>query len=531
MLASELQEVVQTDEVLVRELSLHPTPVVRVGELQFEKTAYLEAARAAANGKQGKARAWRSREEVIFEIAPAGMMIKRPSGQELNITDPLVALLSERPEERFAALSSRPDWFDCDINERRGVIDSIVQVEDDISRVEQAERWRESSAAVFYGKLAHELERQGSFKPDDLRPPNAKALFRYYRLSGGCDQIESGSEQIAGEFGVYQAFVRYAGFPAPLPAALVERISNLPEVEKRQLVKSILRTAGSPVSEIHLLHLLAHLAESRDSKYWRLAKRVTKALISSEAAPQFSAFQALLHWSENAFAAWPEAKNWSVADRIAMVWAHTHRVFSSFTYLGINPAWTSERFRRPDFGLSHDLFGHSAEYCQDIAHPRRLARESFVLSGLSYAAAGKDSDWWNDSFAAKHSRSSAQKSMANRLLHWHFCEIPLLRAMVSEHSSTEIEAVFSPKCLARRPRSLLLPPALSASPRKLSMPFAIQKPDLRVGRRYFTFSEISRLPRIINRSWNLPYRRFISRLSLTIKMPVRPSYMPARCKR
>jgi hypothetical protein len=230
MLPSELQEVVQTDEVLVRELSFRPTPIVRVRDLQFEKTAYLKAARAAINGKQGKARAWRSREEMIFELAPAGIMIKQPSGEKLHVTDPLVALLSERSEERFAALSSRPDWFDCDIDERKGVIDSIVQIEDDLSRVEQAERWRESSAAVFYANLAHELETQGSFKSDDLRPPNAQALFRYYRLSGDLSlstflgQIESGSEQIAGEFGVYQAFVRYAGFPSPLPAARTREI-------------------------------------------------------------------------------------------------------------------------------------------------------------------------------------------------------------------------------------------------------------------------------------------------------------------
>ena len=402
MLPPELQELVQADEVLVRELSIRPTPIVRVGSLQFEKTAYLKAARAAVNGTPGKARTWRSREEMIFELAPAGILIKWPTGEELHVTDPLLALLSERPEGRVAALASRPDWFDCDINERKGVIDNIVQTEDDLSRVEQAERWRESSAAVFYANLARQLETQGSFKSDDLRPPNGQALFRYYRLSGESSnstflsQIESGSDQIAQEFGAYQAFVRYAGFPTPLPAALVKRISDLPEAEKRQLVRSILRTAGSPVSDIHFLHLLANLAESRDSKYWRLAKRVTRALVSSEAAPQFSAFQALLHWTENAFSAWPEARNWSAADRIAMVWGHTHRVFSTFTYLGIVPAWMNDRFRRSDFGLSDELFRHSAEYCEDIAHPRRIARESFVLSGLSYAAAGKTSDWWSD---------------------------------------------------------------------------------------------------------------------------------------
>jgi hypothetical protein len=101
MLPRELQEVVQTDEVLLRELSIRPTRIVRVGELQFAKTAYLKAARGAVAGKQAKARMWRSREEVTFDLAPGGIMVKRPTGEQLHVTDPLLGLLSERPEDRI----------------------------------------------------------------------------------------------------------------------------------------------------------------------------------------------------------------------------------------------------------------------------------------------------------------------------------------------------------------------------------------------------------------------------------------------
>lgn len=103
------------------------------------------------------------------------------------------------------------------------------------------------------------------FMPDDLRPPDAEALLRYYRISGRIStetfavQSESGSDELARELGTYQAFVRYSGFPTPLPGALLDRIHLLPETERRKLIKSIVRTAGSPISNIHLGVPVFHL--------------------------------------------------------------------------------------------------------------------------------------------------------------------------------------------------------------------------------------------------------------------------------
>ena len=110
MLSADLRDIVQTDEVLVRALSIHPTLVIRIGELQFEKSVYLDAARAAVNGRQGKARAWRSRDEFVFSPAEGGIRIKGLSGPELNVNDPMLGLLSEKLDQRRATLSAHPGW-------------------------------------------------------------------------------------------------------------------------------------------------------------------------------------------------------------------------------------------------------------------------------------------------------------------------------------------------------------------------------------------------------------------------------------
>jgi hypothetical protein len=79
-----------------------------------------------------------------------------------------------------------------------------------------------------------------------------------------------------------------------------------------------------------------------------------------------------------------------------MVWAHTHRVFSTFTYLGVPSDWIADRFRRPDFGICYELFGQPSEYLRDVAHPKRVSQEGFILTGLAYAAGSKGTDWWSE---------------------------------------------------------------------------------------------------------------------------------------
>ena len=255
------------------------------------------------------------------------------------------------------------------------MIESIVGVESDLARVEQAEQWRDSSAALFYGNLARKLEMKGFLNASDLRPPDAAALLRFFRIGGNSvgtfsARCESGCASILAELSPTEAFDTYAAFPTPLPENLVAAICNLPEGDKRKLVKSILGAPGSPLSDIHLLHVLSRLAGSADSKYWRLARLATRSLLNTGARSRFAAFKSTLEWVDKMFGIWPDTKSWSVEERLAMVWGHGHRLFSTFMYLGLTDEFLCQRFRQQDFGLAHTLFEHDTELCQDISHPR-----------------------------------------------------------------------------------------------------------------------------------------------------------------
>jgi hypothetical protein len=401
MLPDELREVVQSDPEFSAELSIGAMSIVQVGPLRFSKKEYLEAAREAVNGRRGCARVWRSTDEIEFEPAADGIALKPPTGETINLADPLLDLLSDQADHRESTLNSHREWFDCDPGECAKAIKSSLAVKDPLARIETARGWRERSAAVFYASLSRTLPEQEGFVPDDIRPPDAEALLRHYRLctdptcGSFVDQISSGSEQIAQEFGVAQSFVRYSGLPVPLPRAFLRCVGALSDSEKRTLVKQLLRTAGSPLSAIHLVRLLAHLADSPTCRYWRLATRAISALLKPEATEQFSAFRNLLQWTDSAFGIWPQTKTWSTTERLAMVWAHAHRVFSTFNYLGVRMEWIADRFRRPDFGLCYELFDHTPVSLKDIAHPKRVSREAFLLTGLGYATGEKGADWWD----------------------------------------------------------------------------------------------------------------------------------------
>jgi len=400
VLPEELLGVVRADAEFAAELSIETVPVVQVGPLRFSKKEYFEAVREAVNGRGGRARVWRSADEVEFESTADGIALKPPAGGTINVADPLLMLLSDQVSQRESALNSHCEWFDCGSDERAEATGIILADEDPFARVEKAHGWRERSAAVFYANLSRKLSEQEGLVPDDIRPPSAEALLRHYRLSADpsrgsfLNQIASGCEQITEEFGIAQSFIRYAGLPIPLPRVFLSYIDALSESERRALVKRLLRTAGSPLSTIHFVRLLAHLADSPYSRYWRLATRAISALLRPDAIEQFSAFRNLLQWTDSAFEIWPQTKTWSATERLAMVWAHTHRVFSTFNYLGVPAEWIADRFGRPDFGLCYELFDYSTACRRDVVHPKRFSREALLLTGLGYATGENGAEWW-----------------------------------------------------------------------------------------------------------------------------------------
>ena len=86
ILPIELREIIQADRELARALSIGTISLVGVGDIRFSKEEYLKAAREAVNGRCSSAKVWASAEEITFEPAGDGILLKKPTGETLSVT-------------------------------------------------------------------------------------------------------------------------------------------------------------------------------------------------------------------------------------------------------------------------------------------------------------------------------------------------------------------------------------------------------------------------------------------------------------
>jgi hypothetical protein len=402
LLPETLRAAVWEDEAFNRELKIKNMQIVQIGEFRFFRENYLPAVVAAVNGTATQIPTCAGDQITVEPGTKHGapeLLVTRVTGEKFIIADPLLGVLYSKVEDREKNLNTHPDWWDCSRAEQQKVIQSISREEDPAKRIDEAQRWRDESAAVYYNNLPQTLKTQGFILAHHLRPPSQEALLRHYRLSLNTPfdrlmhDLLAGAVEITEANGITDTFIRYAGFPVPIPDELYSQLMKLSQGDQHTLIKTLLRIPGSPVSNIHFLRLLVHLDAGEKGPYRRLATRVLRYLTTENAKQECNAFRQILIWIENAFAAWNYFSPPS-ALQLAMVWAHAHRVYATLKYLGIPPEWIIDRFGHEDFGFCHDLLNPSSKYRLDVAHPKRIMADAFLLDGLCYAVGRSfDNDW------------------------------------------------------------------------------------------------------------------------------------------
>jgi hypothetical protein len=153
-------------------------------------------------------------------------------------------------------------------------------------------------------------------------------------------------------------------------------------------VKRLVRIAGSPLSKVHFIHILIRL-NNNHPLYHRLARRVAMSLLNSEGLEDFDAFLILFKWIFEEFGHWPDAQRWPIPLRLAIIWAHSHRLFTIFNSVGLPAAEIFDVFEERWHKLPCEIFKRDPVYWHDISHPRHVNREGFLLTGLVYAFGDK----------------------------------------------------------------------------------------------------------------------------------------------
>ncbi len=400
-----LRERLTSDANFMANLGGQSARLVMLDGLAFYPDDFCRAAREAINGRESRIVPLGQDAAITFspveeDLGSHALKFVHPnSGADVALRDQALMLLRESPTEREAVLRKNRHWFDCPDEEFEAAVAEIASAEDPQRRLDEIEVWRKFSTAVFYAGLPEKL--LGQLSLSELRPPSAAGLVRYLRLrpdaeTGGPlrDTLGSAARRLAQEEGLFTAIERFVGLPVPLPETLTEAVAALPAEERRLLFKRLLESPGSPLSKIHAVRLLTRFGDDSWT-YPGIILRIVSAFVSSDDTEEFEAFSALLKWVNSDFDRWPEAQSWTSSVRLALVWAHAHRLHAAFAQAGASIDWVKvhDTFTAKARRMTTEVFERDLHYYFDIAHPRQVERKVFLLMGLAYGLEGLPSPW------------------------------------------------------------------------------------------------------------------------------------------
>ena len=393
-LPNPLREELSRDTDFMAKIGFRLRPYAEAFGLNFDHDEFFKAASEAINGREAILSTLERDREVKFipfklDNGNKAICLDEPEIQQKVISEDTLELLLESSEEREAVLQRNRSWFDCPRKTFEKAVAEIVSIEEPGRRIEKARSWIKNSAAVYYSKLYKNIETQPDFSISDLRPPSTEGLLRHYRLTTDVEVgsklhewLESQVRELVQDEGIKTAILRFSNLPISLPQALVNAVLALPDEEQHTLIKELSRTAGSPLTQIHFVHLLIHTGDEKSS-FWRLAKKIIRNLFSDEGKKKFSASLSLLKWANEELNHWSEFRQLPSHIRLFMVWAHANELYRIFSGLGAPDSWLEETFKGlRDKRLPFEIFERDSDYWYDIVHPNRIQNIPVFISGF-----------------------------------------------------------------------------------------------------------------------------------------------------
>ncbi len=308
--------------------------------------------------------------------------------------DARYSLFSDSLETRRRALLAKKGWFDLPVSQLHETVDKIIALASPHERVSQVESWHNASASVFYGDLFKKLRDEGLFCNDDLCPPDAEALARHLSMpldTGAGDDfisaLNTAAENLCRDEGLFVAILRLSGMPVTSPQPLLDQVKSLSAQERGEILEKLARHAGTPVSRIHFLQILATCPEKR---WRRLACRVVRFIVSETGALEIRAFAAVLKWVNERFGYWRATHDFSPQLRLALVWAHANELFMIFRECQAASDWLRKYFGQQPGRIPFETFEREPDYWNDVAHPRQVRVERFVLLSALTAGVGSE---------------------------------------------------------------------------------------------------------------------------------------------
>ncbi len=389
----------ERDVALMARLGYEVRPRVAVGGLAFDPDAFWAAARDALDGRDATLVPDDATEPVTFTKVDdrpghdAIYLAEPGTGRRIDVATDDLGLLRASVAGREEFLRRHREWFDGPDAVVDRAIAEIATTEDPQGRMDKVAEWRRSSAAVYNARLPSLLARRGAapLRDTDLLPPSVDGLLRHLRLDANAGEgaafgraLDEAALTLLREEGIDAALDRLAGLPVSLPPSIVGALGSLSAKARRALVGRLLRARGSPLSRIHLAGVLVRL-EGDTPAYRRRAARLVARLAGERGRAEVAAHLSVLRWVGDHLARRPDVRGLAPHIRLAIVWAHAHRLVVAYAAAGASPRWVAATFGRPTRETVRALFDRERDYRLDCAHPERVGLERLLVAGVADA--------------------------------------------------------------------------------------------------------------------------------------------------
>lgn len=393
-LPSELSEEFVEDQKLLSLIGIVTRATSSLGDLTFEHNGFISAIRCAIAGS----------EPVLKSDSGIDVQFRAMRGEkgypivqffdsrqsDWEACDAVLGLLSDSVDDRERILRSHRSWFDCSANEYEERVARIVSIDDPHERVKRADDIRKASMSYFYSKTHSLIEEEQAFSVPTLIPSDWKRVLDHLRLPDTINEerlqlsTENAAVELLVQEGFVEAFRRLASLPMPLPKSIIDHFVSLPEGEQKAVVRNLIRSAGTPLTRVHLARLLC---ASEDSAFHRLAIRVARWLITSRG--EFSAFIEVISWVEEESSRSMRVRSLCEPLRLALVWLHGSELSRLLFSINRDYVQLKKLFSRLVVPISPEAIKRNYAYWDDVAHPKKVTQTEFLVFALEYAFDGR----------------------------------------------------------------------------------------------------------------------------------------------
>lgn len=361
-------------------------------------------------------------QSVPLSWADQRLTLGGPPGIVMNL--PFAETLALTGEPRSTAIRAYVQTLDLPAGVRDEAIATAIRSRSKTDLVQTLMRARESVVEHHYDELADALTGPGDIPLQALFPPPARASLHALRLDGTgpiTERIRQAWLNLSTSLGDDQALLRLGGLPVDL--------SGLVPVF----------TPGFPLSVISSLHLAAARRRAGADDV------VSVKAVLAHPDEAHGLLLDLVSWSRKAYASDPDWRALTLEERLALCWAHAHRLQTVLFGLTDDYADIRRRFAdHPPITPIEDQLAEDPAFHRDRAGAALLKPSSLVYHGLAYALEGAP-DW-------TQLPTLLQGELVTRLLAFATDQIGLDAGLllVSEHSTNALES-----WLNRTPQGLL----------------------------------------------------------------------------